>query len=151
MKLFWQKLWRARIPTKVRAFGWKACQNILPAKMNLFHQQVLEDPICDECGLEPETVFHVLCQCSKAKEVWNHCHLQHLSEGKGDFTDILWQCSMDLNKDSNMLDMVLMIAWSIWRNMNEVQHGGRKLIAAAIYGLATRLLEEYYAAQETPT
>ncbi|KAL0006956.1 hypothetical protein SO802_008458 [Lithocarpus litseifolius] len=112
MKRFWQKLWRAKIPTKVRAFGWKACQNILPTKMNLFHRQVLEDPICDECGLEPKTVIHVLCQCSKAREVWNLCHLQHLIEGKGDFADMLWKCSVDLNKESNMLDMVLMIAWT---------------------------------------
>ena len=49
-----------------------------------------------------------------------------------------------------MLDIVLMIAWSIWRNRNEVRHGGRKLTAAAIYGLATRLLEEYSTVQESP-
>ena len=89
MKCFWQKLWRARILAKIRALGWKACQNILPTKKNLFHRKVLEDPICDECGLEPETVLHVLCQCLKAKEVWNHCHMLSQIEGKGDFTDIL--------------------------------------------------------------
>ena len=49
-----------------------------------------------------------------------------------------------------MLDIVLMIAWSILRNRNEVRHEGRKLTAAAIYGLATRLLEEYFAVQENP-
>ena len=42
-----------------------------------------------------------------------------------------------------MLDIVLMIAWSILRNRNEVRHEGRKLAVVAIYGLATRLLEEY--------
>lgn len=119
--------------------------------MNLFHRKVLEDPLCEVCGLEPKTVLHALCQCPKAKEVWNHCHLLSLTEGKGEFTDILWQCSMDLNKESNLLDFVLMIAWSIWKNRNEVRHGGRKLSVAAIYGLATRLLEEYSAVQESPT
>ena len=89
MKRFWQKLRRVKIPNKVRAFGWKYCQNILPTIMNLFHRQVTDDPICDECGLEPETVLHVLCQCPKAKEVWTHCRLLHLIEGKGDFTEIL--------------------------------------------------------------
>ena len=44
MKRFWQKLWRAKVPNKVRVFGWKACQNILPTKMNLFHRQVTDDP-----------------------------------------------------------------------------------------------------------
>ena len=77
MKHFWQKLWRAKVPNKVRVLGWKACQNILPTKMNLFHRQVTDDLICEECGLEPETVLHVLCQCQKAKEVWTHCRLLH--------------------------------------------------------------------------
>ena len=46
--------------------------------------------------------------------------------------------------------MILMIAWGIWWNRNEGRHWGRKLAAVAIYGTTTTLLEEYYAAQETP-
>ena len=71
MKRFWQRMWKAKIPSKIKAFGWRACQNILPTKMNLFHWKVIEDPTCDECGLGPETVLHVLCQCSKAKKCGN--------------------------------------------------------------------------------
>ncbi|KAL4600535.1 hypothetical protein ACB092_11G205800 [Castanea dentata] len=85
--------------------------------------QVIEDPICDACGLEPETVLHVLCQCSKAKEVWTHCRLLHLFEGKGDFTDILCFNGMNQDQDSNLLHMILMIAWGIWQNRNEIRHG----------------------------
>ncbi|XP_023903920.1 uncharacterized protein LOC112015722 [Quercus suber] len=112
MKHFWQKLWRAKVPNKVRVFGWKACQNILPTKMNLFHRQVTDDPICDECGLEPETVLYVLCQCLEARE----------------------------DQDSNLMDMILMIAWSIWRNRNGGRQGGKTLSAAAIYGTAITLM-----------
>ena len=61
MKQFWQRLWKAKIPNKIKAFSWRAYQNILPTKMNLFHRQVIEDPTCYECGLGPETVLHVLC------------------------------------------------------------------------------------------
>ena len=93
-KRFWQRLWRAKIPNKIKAFGWRACQNILPTKMNLCHRQAVEDPTCDECGLGPKTVLHVLCQRSKAKKVWNHCHFLNMIEGRGDFQDTLWQSGM---------------------------------------------------------
>ena len=148
MKRFWQKLWRAKVPNKVRVFGWKACQNILPTKMNLFHRQVTDDPICEECVLEPETVLHVLCQCLKAKEVWTHCRLLHRIEGKGDFTDVLCSNGMNQDQDSNLMHMILMIAWSLWRNRNERRYGGKNLAAAAIYGIAMTMLQEYYSAQE---
>ncbi|XP_075645698.1 uncharacterized protein LOC142616805 [Castanea sativa] len=110
--------------------------------------QVIEDPICDACGLEPKTVLHVLCQCPKAKEVWTHCRLLHLFEGKGDFTDILCFNGMSQDQDSNLLHMILMIAWGIWRNRNEMRHGGKILAATAIYGTAIAMLQEYYAGQE---
>ena len=136
------------MPSKIKAFGWRACQNILPTKMNLFHRKVIEDPTCDECGLGPETVLHMLYQCSKAKEVWKHCNLHNIIGDKGDFQDILWLSGLTNNHDSNLMDMILMIAWGIWRNRNEVRHGGRKLAAAEIYGTASRLRKEYVAAQE---
>ena len=56
MRSFWRKLWRTNIPNKIRTFGWKACQNILPTKMNLFQRKIIEDLTCDACGLCPETI-----------------------------------------------------------------------------------------------
>ena len=123
MKWFWHNLWRAKVLNKVRVFGWKACQNILPTKMNLFHRQVMDDPICEECGLEPETVLHVLCHCKKAKEVWNHCCLLHRIEGNGDFTDVLYSNGLKQDQDSHLVHLILMIAWGLWRNRNERRFG----------------------------
>ncbi|XP_030964774.1 uncharacterized protein LOC115986052 [Quercus lobata] len=148
MKHFWQKLRRAKVPNMVRVFGCKACQNFLPTKMNLFHRQVTDDPTCEECGLEPETVLHVLCQCPKAKEVWTHCHLLHRIEGKGDFTDVLCFNGMNQDQDSNLMHMILMIAWSLWRNRNEKRYRGKNLVAAAIYRTAMTMLQENYSTQE---
>ena len=95
MHTFWQRLWKAKVPNKVRNFGWRACQNILPTKTNLFHRKVLDNPTCEECGLHPKTVVHVLCHCTKAKVVWSHCNLSSMVEGQGGFMDILWQCVMN--------------------------------------------------------
>ena len=143
MRSFWRKLWRTNIPNKIRTFGWKACQNILPTKMNLFQRKIIEDPTCDACGLCPETIVHVLCQCPKAVKVWSKCNLLQVVECQGDFIDTVWQCERTQSNDSNLLEMILMIAWGIWKNRNEVRHGGRRLIAMEIAHQTRRLLEEF--------
>ena len=59
-------------------------------------------------------------------------------------------CSNGMNQDqhSNLMHVILMIAWSLWRNRNERRFGGKNLAAAAIYGIAMTMLQEYYSAQE---
>lgn len=49
---------------------------------------------------------------------------------------------MNPNNDSNLLDIILMISWCIWKNRNEERHGGRKHIAAEMFETAIRLLDE---------
>ena len=71
-------------------------------------------------------------------------------EGQGNFMDILWQYVLNQGTASSLMDMILMIAWSIWRNRNEVKHGGKNMSAAKIYGMAAKLLHEYTIALEIP-
>jgi hypothetical protein len=40
--------------------GWRACQNILPTRENMCSQKVIADRSCPLCGLEEETIYHVL-------------------------------------------------------------------------------------------
>ena len=56
---FWQKIWSLRIPNKLTTFAWRASRNILPTKANLCSRGVLDDPICDACGLTAETSGHL--------------------------------------------------------------------------------------------
>lgn len=149
MKSFWRKPWKVKVPSKVRNFGWKVCQNILPTKVNLFHRKIIEDATYKACGLYPESTMHALCQCNMAKEVWKQGNLLHLVEEREEFADLLWKIGLAPNTDSNIL-AVLIIAWGIWKNRNEVQHGGRLKIADALYASTIRLWEEYNAAQELP-
>ena len=31
----WNQLWQLHVPSKIKVFGWRACLNILPSKVNL--------------------------------------------------------------------------------------------------------------------
>lgn len=54
---FWRKLWHLPIPHKIRHFGWRACHEVLPTKVNL---------------KKSESAGHILWSCSTAQEAWGH-------------------------------------------------------------------------------
>ena len=56
----WSRIWKARVPNKIRIFSWRACHNILPMKDNLVKRRVLEDARCCFCHKADELVLHVL-------------------------------------------------------------------------------------------
>ena len=59
-KAFSKSIWKLPVPNRIRAFAWRACKNIPPAKTNLFHRHVTQHANCDECGLEAETSGHLV-------------------------------------------------------------------------------------------
>ena len=40
---FWKKIWDLPLPHKIRHFAWRACREILPTKVNLMRQKVVND------------------------------------------------------------------------------------------------------------
>ena len=66
---FWCTIWGLSIPNKIKNFAWKASRNALPTKVNLCHRGVLEDALCEACGLDEETSGHLFWDCIKAREI----------------------------------------------------------------------------------
>ena len=64
------------LPILAKVFLWKACNNILPTKLNLFRKGIVPDALCPICGLHEETVEHVLWTCEAAKDVWSACRVR---------------------------------------------------------------------------
>jgi hypothetical protein len=71
----WKSIWSLEVPNSVKLFMWKACNDLLPTKTNLFKRKVVEDTKCPCCTLEEETTYHVLWSCPAARDVWG----SHLS------------------------------------------------------------------------
>ena len=59
-KRIWAALWKLKIPNKVKVFAWRACNDILPTKMNLVNRRIIADAACPICTRFPETTVHVL-------------------------------------------------------------------------------------------
>ncbi|KAL0005891.1 hypothetical protein SO802_013452 [Lithocarpus litseifolius] len=66
----WNRLWQLRVPSKIKVFGWRACLNIFPSKVNLVRRQILKEDRCGLCERCPKSVIHALGECSVAQDVW---------------------------------------------------------------------------------
>ena len=86
-KGIWSALWKLRIPNKIKVFGWRACNEILPTKLNLSKRRIIEDAMCPIC-LRLESVVHALRECDTARDVWVGS-LKILQKGGSSMADML--------------------------------------------------------------
>jgi hypothetical protein len=66
----WKALWSLEVPNQVKMFMWRAFQNLLPTRANLYKRKIVKDGNCPCCGQEEENVIHVLWTCPAAQDVW---------------------------------------------------------------------------------
>lgn len=70
MEAIWKNIWNVKGSRVVKMFLCQACNDILPTKERLFKRHITLDPLCSICGLETETLRHILWSCPFAKDVW---------------------------------------------------------------------------------
>lgn len=54
----WKVLWNLNVLSVVKMFLWKALNNRLPTKKNLFCKKAMNDPRCLVCERQDETISH---------------------------------------------------------------------------------------------
>jgi hypothetical protein len=68
--IIWKGMWSLQLPNAAKNFMSRACHDLLPTKDTLVRQKIILDPSCPLCGLEAETLYHILWECSSAMDVW---------------------------------------------------------------------------------
>ncbi|KAJ9550272.1 hypothetical protein OSB04_014317 [Centaurea solstitialis] len=67
-----QWIWIKMVPSKVKIFTWRAALDKLPTTVNPVNKVItLDSNLCPLCNSYPETLNHLLMDCSKAVEVRN--------------------------------------------------------------------------------
>ena len=124
-KLFWKTIWRLNITNKVKSFAWCASKNIIPTKANLYHQKVIDNPTYESCSSRAESSRHVLWDCEKAQEIWKLSSIPFEVRGANflEFVGLLRHLKFRQRKGDDLLELVVMVAWCLWFNRNEVRLG----------------------------
>jgi hypothetical protein len=64
---FWNLIWKAKVPPKIRFFGWKLASNTLGVQAIRCNRRKDKMTTCTICGMAPETSHHAMIECTKAK------------------------------------------------------------------------------------
>ena len=69
-KKVWTALWNLKIPNKIKVFGWRACNDILPTRVNLSRRRIIIDEKCPICIRELESTIHDIWECAAVQDIW---------------------------------------------------------------------------------
>ncbi|XP_058183909.1 uncharacterized protein LOC131301564 [Rhododendron vialii] len=131
-EVMWKKLWSIPTAPKVRMFMWKAAQNWVACRENLFCRKCITNPTCPICASTNETIEHLLFHCPRSRAVWfgsgkAYWVLQReITAVNKWIEELLYGC---LAKESSreIVGAIFDICWAIWKARNSFVFNGRKL------------------------
>lgn len=147
-KNVWTALWKLQIPNNIKVFGWRACQEILPTRLNLAKRRITHDNVCPNCTRFPESTIHALWDCGVAMDVWagSLLKLQKCSNGQADMLELMEYLLSRLSLQE--MELFLVQAWLIWNQRNKLLDGGKIQDPNLLCKRAVEYLEEYRTSQE---
>ena len=142
-KLVWPVLWKLCIPNKIKIFGWRACDDILPTKYNLVKRKIITDDKCHICTREVESVTHALWGCAAVQDVWagSISKLQKGVSALSDFMQLMEHLVSRLSTDK--MELFWVQCWLIWNQRNCVLYGGQLKHSTSLDKRTEEFLEEF--------
>ncbi|KAM5578651.1 hypothetical protein ABKV19_008793 [Rosa sericea] len=136
----WRALWRAKVPSKVAIFGWRAVQNLLPTRAALSTKGYSGDLHYVVYSNAIESVEHVFCQCPFSIEILGAPPF-HLQSSSVTWKD--WFLERATSMPPELFDKLLVMMWSIWRNRNEKLWRDQTQTGSGVAASAMAWFEEY--------
>lgn len=106
---FWRNIWSLNVPSKVKHLIWRAYNESLPTKLNLFKRKVTNNAIYEVCEAEMEDTVHTIQGCQRVKEIWREdgfCR-PHISVCFASFKDFF--LGLLKARDSTIVDRFAMV------------------------------------------
>ena len=119
--LVWKKIWKMKVPPKIRHFIWRAAKDALPTKQNLQARHILVGGECDGCGDHTESIIHCLWLCDQARSVWMSLleFRSPVQKKCRTFCDLLEEVFSD--GPARKVVLFATVAWCIWQRRNRLR------------------------------
>jgi len=77
----WQRLWRCKVPPKIKVFWWRVSHDFITCKSKSPSSTYRANiGVCGFCGNCKESMYHALTQCTFAISFWKSSNLPWLSK-----------------------------------------------------------------------
>jgi ribonuclease HI len=140
---FWKFVWALGIPNVTKLFIWRACNEILPTRVNLVRRRVTELKACPCCEMEDEDALHAMWLCPAARDVWGNSGsvFQKYCYAGTNFKGLLAYCMERGTKED--LELMAVIARRIWLRRNAWLFERRFEHPNTVYYEASKVLLEF--------
>jgi hypothetical protein len=141
--VIWKTLWALEVPNQVKIFLWRACNDVLPTRVNLSQRKITETKCCLCYQIEEESILHALWTCSVAKDVWGcaNSRFQKCSYGGTNFSLLFEYCMEQF--DMKYLALMAVVARCIWLKRNAYVFEGKFDHPSGLYLDAIASLDEF--------
>lgn len=121
-----KKIWKAKLPLKIKILMWLIHQNSILTKNNLSRRGWNGDSKCMFCR-ENESILHLLFECSMAKYVWSIVEMVVGGDCKPSSFDQFCYWVKIFIPRAEKLHLVGLagICWALWRTRNNVCFDGK--------------------------
>ncbi|KAL5565829.1 hypothetical protein UlMin_028993 [Ulmus minor] len=119
---WWKRLWRLRVPAKIRIFIWKAFYNWIPSSVNLANHGVPSQKRCLICNEANDTTLHALWGCKVLDPLKEMCDsfINFKIPPQCDLKEFLLSANDGLSLDR--LEFLCILLWRIWFRRNKWIH-----------------------------
>jgi ribonuclease HI len=115
---YWPQIWELTVLPRVKTFFSRLGHDALPVMSTLRRRIQRISPQCQVCGLEDETIRHLLFDCPFAKAVWLVSPLQIRSAELPLDTKVVWLWLWSSLQPADK-PLSCYIAWEIWKARNK--------------------------------
>ena len=113
----WKEIWKLEVPNKIKNFIWRLCTNSIATNDNLYRRKIKEDPVCNICWKEAETVEHICFTCNWTEPIWfgGWAGMRYRKEEVGRIEEWLLKLFSGEGVDEKIKAMIVVTCWFIWK------------------------------------
>ncbi|KAF7826729.1 Reverse transcriptase zinc-binding domain [Senna tora] len=115
----WRRVWKSKLPGKLKHFVWRMLKEILLVCSRLAQKGLDVPPECPFCDLEDESTFHALLGCPALGDLWRRSGIPFVEESDEDI-DLIRRNEWRFNNKDLPVAQILSQALDLWKDCLEI-------------------------------
>ena len=143
-----KKIWKMKIPLKIKIFGWYLRRGVILTKDNLVKHKWLESSQCVFCH-HNETIKHLFFQCRFARSIWSCIQVAYDLYPPTSVANIFgnWLHGIDHRFITLIRVGALAVIWSLWLCRNDKVFTDKNCSLMQVIYRCTTILRSWSALQ----